>query len=79
MTNFRNSLSWRDTVKYAVDVYSFVIKGKGEMSGRKFAEQIRNYCGCSDEKMEVILSDVEKHIVTINSTYTVTRYITIQS
>lgn len=74
MTEFKNSLTWRDTVSYAVSVFSFLIRGEGEMSGRKFAEHIRNYCGCSDEKQKVILSDVEKHIVRIEATYKGTKY-----
>ena len=74
MTEFRNSLTWRDTVSYAVSVFSFLIRGEGEMSGRKFAEHILNYCGCSDEKQKVILSDVEKHIVRIEATYKGTKY-----
>lgn len=74
MTEFKNSLTWRDTVSYAVSVFSFLILGEGEMSGRKFAEHIRNYCGCSDEKQKVILSDVEKHIVRIEATYKGTKY-----
>lgn len=63
-----------DTVKYAVNVYSFVIRGKGEMSGRKFANHIRDIYGSSDEKVKAILSDVEKHIVTIEATWKGTKY-----
>ena len=74
MTKFRNSLTWRDTVSYAVDVFSFLIRGEEEMSGRKFAEHIRNYCGCSDERQKVILSEVERHIVRIEATYKGTKY-----
>lgn len=74
MTQFRNSLTWRDTVEYAVNVYSFLIRGEGEMSGRKFAAAIRNYQGCGDERTKVILAEVEKHIVRINATYKGTGY-----
>ena len=73
-TKFRNSLTWRDTVSYAVDIFSFLIRGEGEMSGRKFAEHIRNYYGCSDERQKVILSEVERHIVRIEATYKGTKY-----
>lgn len=90
MTQFRNSLTWRDTVKYAVDVYSFLIRGEGTMSGRKFAEHIRKYYSsetakensdgtfslhCAYNKRAHTVADcVEKHIVTIEATYKGTRY-----
>ncbi len=77
MTSFRNSLTWRDTVKHAVSVYSFLIRGEGEMSGREFSASIRNYCGSSDERMKEILNDVEKHVVRINATFKGTRYYTV--
>lgn len=63
-----------ETVKYAVNVFSFLIRGEGEMSGKKFADAIRNYYCCSDERMKVVLNDVEKHIVRINATYKGTEY-----
>ena len=63
-----------DTVKYAVNVYSFVIRGEGEMSGRKFAKHIRDIYGSSDERTKAILSEVEKHVVTIESTWRGTKY-----
>lgn len=52
-----------ETVKYAVNVFSFLIRGEGEMSGKKFADAIRNYYCCSDERMKAVLNDVEKHIL----------------
>lgn len=67
MTNFRNSLTWRDTIEYAIDAYSFVIRGEGEMSGREFAERVRKVYEVCDDAMEIILSDVERHIITIET------------
>lgn len=90
MTQFRNSLTWRDIVKYAIEVYSFLILGEGEMSGRKFAKHIRNYYSgepvkensdgtfslhCAyNERAHTVADFVEKHIVTIEATYKGTRY-----
>lgn len=77
MTQFRNSLTWRDTVKYAVDVYSFLIRGEGTMSGRKFAEHIRKYYSsepAKENRAHTVADCVEKHIATIEATYKGTRY-----
>jgi len=77
MTQFRNSLSWRDTVKYAVEVYSFLIRGEGEMSGRKFAKYIRKYYSgepAKESRTHTVADCVEKHIVKIEATYKGTRY-----
>ena len=74
MTNWRNSLTWKDTIEYVVDVYSFLIRGCGEMSGKRFADAIRSYCGQGDDRQKAILQDVEKHIVKINATYKGTGY-----
>lgn len=73
MTEWRNSLTWRDTVKYAVGVYGFLILSKGEMTGREFAKYIRN-ATIADKRTKVILSEVEKHILTIRSTHRGTYY-----
>ena len=73
-TEFRKSLTWKDTVKYAVDAYSFLIRGKGEMNGADFARQIRKHFECSDCRTKLILSEVEKHIVKIETTFRVTSY-----
>lgn len=77
MTNFRNSLTWKDTIGYAIDAYSFVIRGKGEMSGRDFAERVRKVYEVCDDATEIILSDVERHIISIETDWhgvTVYRY-----
>ena len=74
MTKFRDSLTWKDTVRHAVSVFSFIIRGEGEMSGRKFAEHIRNYCGSSTEEFKAMISAVENHIVKIESNYVGTKY-----
>lgn len=90
MTQFRNSLTWRDTVKFAIEVYSFIIRGKGEMSGKKFAEHIRNYYSGESAKENAdgtfslhlaynegahnIADCVEKHIITVEATYRGTKY-----
>lgn len=68
------ALNYIDTLKYAVSAFSFLIRGEGEMSGRKFAVAIRNYCGSSDERIKEILSVVEKHIVRIIADYRGTKY-----
>lgn len=76
MANFRNSTAWKDTIEYAIDIYSFLIRGKGEMSGSDFAEHIRKVYDC-DEAMGIILLDVERHIITIEADWhgvTVYRY-----
>ena len=67
------TLTWRDTIKYGVAVYSFLIRGEGEMSGRKFASIIKKYYS-GDAKQSAIISDIEKHIVTICATYKGTKY-----
>lgn len=66
--------SWKDTVSHAVSVFSFLVRGEGEMSGRKFAKAITNYCGSSDIRTNEIVKEVQKHIVTINATYKGTKY-----
>lgn len=77
MAQLGNSLTWKDTVKHAVDAYSFLIRGEGEMNGRRFAKAIRSYYSCSDERTKAILSDIEKHIVRICATWKGTKYYTI--
>lgn len=89
-TEFRKSLTWKDTVKYAVDAYSFLIRGKGEMNGADFARQIRDYYSgesakensdgtfslhvAYNERAHTVADCVEKHIVKIESTFRGTSY-----
>lgn len=74
MTKFRNSLTWRDTIEYAVSVYDFIIRGKGLLTGKQFSNAIKAYYNCEGLRMQVILSEIEKHIVSINATYKGTSY-----
>ena len=30
-----------DTLKHAIDIFAYIIRGKGEMSGEKFGKEIR--------------------------------------
>lgn len=66
--------SWKKTMCHAVSVFSFIIRGEGEMSGRKFAEHIKNYCGSSTEEFKAMISAVENHVVKIKSDYVGTKY-----
>ena len=66
--------SWKKTMRHAVSVFSFIIRGEGEMSGRKFAEHIKNYCGSSTEEFKAMISAVENHVVKIKSDYVGTKY-----
>ena len=66
--------SWKKTMQHAVSVFSFLIRGEGEISGRKFAEHIKNYCGSSTEEFKAMISAVENHIVKIYSNYVGTKY-----
>lgn len=74
MTQFRNSLTWRDTVEFAVSVYSFLIRGKGEMTGKSFANIIQAYRDCSGPREKIIIKDIETHVTRINATYKGTEY-----
>ena len=74
MTQFRNSLTWRDTVKFAVSVYSFLIRGKGEMTGTSFANIIQAHYDCSGPREKTIIKDIETHVTQINATYKGTEY-----
>lgn len=74
MTQFRNSLTWRDTVQYAVSVYSFLILGKGEMTGTSFAKIIQAHYDCSDPREKTIIKEIETHVTRINATYKGTEY-----
>ena len=65
--------SWKKTMRHAVSVFSFIIRGEGEMSGRKFAEHIKNYCGSSTEEFKAMISAVENHVVKIKSDYVGTK------
>ena len=62
------------TVSHAVSVFSFIIRGNGEMSGRKFADAILQYCGSSSDEFKEMISEVRKHIVKIESNYIGTKY-----
>lgn len=74
MTQFRNSLTWRDTVKFAVSVYSFLILGKGEMTGTSFANIIQTHYDCSGPREKTIIKEIETHVTRINATYKGTEY-----
>ena len=63
---------WRETVSYAVSVFSFLIRGEGEMSGRKFAKVILDYC--ANPVAKVCANEVKKHVTTIVATHKGTRY-----
>lgn len=65
MTQWRNSLTWHDTVSYAASVYGFIISGKGEMTGAEFCEHIKNMYDCGEPRMKTILSECERHIALI--------------
>ena len=90
MTKFRNSLTWRDTVSYAVNVFSFLIRGEGGMSGKDFAAVIRDYYSgkpatenadgsfslhlAYNQQAFACADEVEKHVFTIEATYKGTKY-----
>lgn len=77
MTEFRNALTWEDTVTHAVEVYGFIILKKGWMSGQEFADEIRKHYRCSDEREKAILADVGKHLAKIKVTHGGTCYQTV--
>jgi len=64
MTAFRNSLTWKDTVEYAVSVYSFLILGK-EMSGENFIEKIKNHYDPNNPRTRALLQALRNHLVSI--------------
>jgi len=72
MSQWRNSLTWKDTIHFAVDVYGFIICGKKEMSGKQWVEHIRFCYDCSDAKVNYILQEIENHVALIEVTYTKT-------
>ena len=74
MTQFRNSLTWRDTVKFAVSVYSILILGKGEMTGTSFVNIIQAHYDCSGPRGKTIIKEIETHVTRINATYKGTEY-----
>lgn len=78
MTHFGNSLTWRDTVKYAVSVYSFLILGKGEMAGTSFANIIQAHYDCSGPREQTIIKEIETHVTRINATHKGTEYFVIE-
>ena len=65
---------WLDTIQYAVNVFSFIIRGKGEMSGESFAEHIRKYAGDGTIRQRIILESIKNHVTTIKATYEGTKY-----
>lgn len=64
MTAFANSLTWKDTVKHAVSVYSFLILGK-EMSGENFIEEIKRHYDSNNPRTRALLQALENHLVSI--------------
>lgn len=72
MTNYNNTLNWKDTVKYGVSVCDFLIRGKGSMTGKQFADVIRQHY--DSEKMSIIANCIEAHISCILAGYTKTAY-----
>lgn len=65
MTQFRNSLTWRDVVEYGVSAYGFVIAGKGMMSGTDFVNTLKSYYDCNDLRAKTILAAIDRHVVHI--------------
>lgn len=68
MREWRKSLTWKDTIKYAVSVYDFIIRGKGEISGNEFADEIERMYEKSDRR-DAITREIRTHLVSINATY----------
>lgn len=64
MTAFANSLTWKDTVKHAVSVYSFLILGK-EMSAENFIEEIKRHYDSNNPRTRALLQALENHLVSI--------------
>ena len=64
MTAFTSSLTWKDTVRHAVSVYSFLILGK-EMSGQEFVEEIKRRYDASNPRTQALLHALEGHLVNI--------------
>ena len=73
MSSWRKSLTWKDTIKYAVSAYDFLIRGKGEMNGEQFAKEIEcRYA--KDERLNAITNEIREHLVCIKATYKGTYY-----
>lgn len=68
---------WKDSVKHGVEMYGFIIRGKGKMNGKDFANHIRNVYECSAERTKAILLQIEKHVIRIESTYKGIKYWTV--
>ena len=64
MTAFANSLTWKDTVKHAVSVYSSLILGK-EMSAENFIEKIKRHYDSNNPRTRALLQALENHLVGI--------------
>lgn len=72
MIQEKQNSDWRANVNHAVNVFSFLIRGEGEMSGRKFAKHILGYC--SSDKAKILAEDVKNHIVRIDAGWSGTKY-----
>ncbi len=64
MTAFANSLTWKDTVRHAVEAYSFLILGK-EMSGEEFITEIKKRYDANNPRTRALLHALENHLVRI--------------
>ncbi len=64
MTEFANSLTWKDTVQYGVSAYSFLILGK-EMTGKDFVQEIKRRYNANDPRTRAVLQALENHLVKI--------------
>ena len=57
----------RDTIIFGISIFGFLIRGKGRMEGKKFADIIRSHC--SNLKAKIIAEEIETHIKSINVNY----------
>ena len=64
MTEFANSLTWKDTVQHAVISYSYLILGK-EMSGENFIMEIKKRYDVNNPRTKALLNALENHLVSI--------------
>lgn len=65
MAEFTKSLTWKDTVAYGVNAYSFLILGK-ERDGKDFVEEIKKRYDYTNPRTRQVISALENHLVHIS-------------
>lgn len=61
-------------VDYALCAYNFIIRGKGEMTGKQWADEIRKVYENNNVQIKMILHVIEEHVLSISVTYHGTSY-----